>query len=240
MMSMTKLRSRTTNSIRKSVAMQRNGVSLGKSERKVSVVGSIEPLSEAFIQEILTGEKPKTPTAVDSNEEKGSDMNLTDTTGDETSTAINLYETVRPEVASIGGKVDEFAQFDSSVQPGFITIMQKNLSTKDVCRIMDVPVSSMRIFATALNPDFLWEDLGKTFKETVLGLLHNRSNRMESRSFQNCSSWREMWSCRLKMGSNFLRIRKTTENIFKKEALYFKLRSDSRSVPAVQALIPPV
>ncbi|KAJ5663664.1 hypothetical protein N7507_004395 [Penicillium longicatenatum] len=62
--------------------------------------------------------------------------------------------------------------------------MQKNLSAEDVCRIMDIPVSSMRIFATALNPDFLWKDLGRTFKETVLDLLHNRSNRMESRPCQ--------------------------------------------------------
>jgi ribosomal protein L17 len=119
---------------------------------------TIEPLDEDFLHEVLTGEKPTSLTAVDSDEKSG------------------------PETAAlIETKADEFSQFSSSLQASFINTMQNNLSAEDVCRIVKVPVSAMRVFIKALNPDFVWEDLGENFKATILGLLKERSNRAESR-----------------------------------------------------------
>jgi hypothetical protein len=118
--------------------------------------GSIEPLDEAFIHEILTGKKlePAPSTAID------------DTPGEE-------------ETATIETK-DEFAVFESSLQAEFIKTMQKPLSAEEVCDIMNVPVSAMRVFVKALNPDFVWEDLALNFKRVILELVKNRSNRAES------------------------------------------------------------
>jgi len=74
-----------------------------------------------------------------------------------------------------------FAPFSSSLQSSFIKTMQKNLSAEDVCHIVNVPATAMRVFIKALNPQFVWEDLGENFKGTILGLLNDRSNRAESR-----------------------------------------------------------
>jgi hypothetical protein len=59
--------------------------------------------------------------------------------------------------------------------------MQKNLSAEDVCGIIKVPVPAMRVFIKALNPEFVWENLGENLKGVILGLLKERSNRAESR-----------------------------------------------------------
>jgi len=120
---------------------------------------TIEPLDEAFLHEILTGEKLESSTAIDSIEELEAETN-------------DIVETKAE---------DEFAQFESSIQSSFIATMQKNLSAEDVCRIVNVPTTAMRVFIKALNPEFVWEDLGGNFKRTILGLLKDRSNRAESR-----------------------------------------------------------
>jgi hypothetical protein len=120
---------------------------------------NMEPLNEAFLHEILAGEKPESLATINSDE------NLATVT-----TTIIEKKTE-----------DEFAQFKSSLQSSFITTMQKNLSAEDVCGIMKVPVTAMRVFIKALNPEFVWEDLGENFKGVILGLLKDRSNRAGSR-----------------------------------------------------------
>jgi hypothetical protein len=114
---------------------------------------SIEPLDEAFLELVLTGKKP------DAVEEK-------------ISQAI-----IGPAVADEG----DFSQFEGAVLPNFISTMEKDLSTQDVCDILCVPTTSMRVFIKALNPGFEWDDLGQQFKIVVLGLLRDRTNRVESR-----------------------------------------------------------
>jgi hypothetical protein len=119
----------------------------------------IEPLDEAFVHEMLTGEKTQSTKSVClvQNEEKETTA-VTETKGE-----------------------NQFSQFEFSVQPSFITAMQQNLSGEDVCRILNVTPSAMRVFIKALNPEFAWQDLGGNFKSTVLGLLKDRSHRAESR-----------------------------------------------------------
>jgi hypothetical protein len=119
----------------------------------------IEPLDEVFLHEILTGEKPESLPDVGALEQAG-----TGTTA--------MVETQAES---------EFAQFRSSMQPCFITTMQKDISAESVCRSIDVPTTAMRVFIKALNPQFVWEDLGKNYKSTILGLLKDRSHRIESR-----------------------------------------------------------
>jgi hypothetical protein len=120
---------------------------------------NIEPLHIDFVVEILTGKKP-----------------------DDIATSKPDKEPAKVTTTMIIPEwQDEFAPFKSSLQPGFITTMQKNLSAEDVCGITKVPVATMRIFIKALNPNFEWEHLGENFKVVILGLLKERSNRAESR-----------------------------------------------------------
>lgn len=120
---------------------------------------NIEPIDETLLAEILTGEKPE-----------GAVATAVDNTPTEVTTTI----------AQLALEHD-FAKFESSVQASFITAMQTNLTEEDVCNIMKVPVSTMRVFIKALNPELVWDNLGKNFKGVVVGLLENRSNRAESR-----------------------------------------------------------
>jgi hypothetical protein len=124
---------------------------------------NIEPLNEAFLHEILTGEKPESLTTIG----KSAQQLATVTT---TTVIEKKLE-------------DEFTQFESSLPSSFITSMQKNLSAEEVCGIIKVPVPAMRVFVKALNPEFesVWENLGENFKGVILGLLRERSNRAESR-----------------------------------------------------------
>ncbi|KAJ5592172.1 hypothetical protein N7537_009076 [Penicillium hordei] len=126
--------------------------------KKSEFGNNIEPLDEVFLHEILTGEKSEFFPDIEPAEELG-----TDTTA--------MIETKAG---------DKFAPFKSSMQSSFINTMQKDLSAEIVCRIIGVPVTAMRVFIKALNPRFAWEDLWKNFKSTILGLLNNRSNRLES------------------------------------------------------------
>ncbi|KAG2001651.1 hypothetical protein GB937_009993 [Aspergillus fischeri] len=118
---------------------------------------SIEPLDEVFLHEIMTGEKsePAPPATID------------DFKGEEERAMIETE--------------DEFAEFESSLRAEFIKTMQKNLSAEEVCDIINVPVSAMRVFIKALNPEFIWEDLAVNFKSVILELVKDRSNRVESR-----------------------------------------------------------
>ncbi len=118
--------------------------------------GDIEPLDEGFVHEILTGEKSESPMIIDSTEK-----------------AQTMATTV------IDTTVEDFMQF-KSMSLEFVTSMQEALSAEEVCDILNVPVSAMRVFVKALNPTFVWEDLGKNFKSTIWGLLNNRSGRLES------------------------------------------------------------
>jgi hypothetical protein len=119
---------------------------------------NIEPLNEAFLHEILTGEKPESLATIKSDEE---------------------LATVATAIIEKKAE-DEFLHFSSSLQSSFITTMQKDLSAEDVCGIIKVPVTAMRVFIKALNPDFAWEHLGGNFKGVILGLLKERSNRVQS------------------------------------------------------------
>lgn len=121
---------------------------------------NIEHLDEAFLHEVLTGEKLESIATTNLN------IQMT--------TSISEKNTD-----------EEFAEFRLTVQPSFISTMQRDLSAEDACGIIQVPVSAMRVFIKALNPDFTWEDLGRNLKTVILGLLRERSNRAESRPTKN-------------------------------------------------------
>ncbi|KAM0341694.1 hypothetical protein ACHAPU_009942 [Fusarium lateritium] len=112
-----------------------------------------EPLNMDFVEEMLTGKRPES--AEEAVEQK-----------------VVVAETVD------GGS---FAQFKTSLAPRFISTMDKAMTAEDVCVMTNVPVSTMKVFVKALNPEFVWEDLGQQFKIVVLGLLKERSSRVESR-----------------------------------------------------------
>lgn len=112
----------------------------------------IEPLDEAFVHEILTGEKPATiPTPPKQ-------------------VTVEINTVVKTDREGL-------AQFSSILRPQFITDMEKTLSPMDVCRMMGIPDSTMRVFVNALNPKFLWEDLGDNFKKVIMMLMKERSDR---------------------------------------------------------------
>ncbi|KEY67815.1 hypothetical protein S7711_04125 [Stachybotrys chartarum IBT 7711] len=121
----------------------------------------IEPLDEALLHELLTGEKIEIHEIVPLNHEPKS------------ATESIVVPLRKPE--------DDFDPFKSSLSAKFVTEMQQDLTAEDVCGIINVSVPAMRVFVTALNPDFVWEDLGKNFRGVVLGLLQERSGREESR-----------------------------------------------------------
>ncbi|KAF5025516.1 hypothetical protein F66182_2421 [Fusarium sp. NRRL 66182] len=116
----------------------------------------IEPLDEQLLDEVLTGKRQEPVENVQAPMDKPI-----------------ISETLVDQV--------EFSQFRSSLAPSFISAMEKALSAEDVCRLLNVPVAGMRIFIQALNPDFVWEDLGQQFRVVVLDLLRQRSSRAEQR-----------------------------------------------------------
>jgi hypothetical protein len=121
--------------------------------------GDIEPLDESVVQEILTGE------AAMSGQE-GEDI-------DEATEKV-----AEKEVVNLG---DQFAQFQKSLNPDFILKMQQEFSVEAVCEVIMIPVSAMRVFVSALNPEFEWAEFGTNFQGVVLDLVRNRSGREESR-----------------------------------------------------------
>lgn len=118
---------------------------------------NIEPLNEAFLHHILSGEK--------------SDFLAT-------SNSHRKLETSTPIIEQKPG--DGFSQFGSSLKSAFVSKMEQNLSAEEVCGIIKVPVTAMRVFAKALNLEFVWDDLGGGFKAVILDLLKDRSGRAES------------------------------------------------------------
>jgi hypothetical protein len=110
----------------------------------------IEPLDEAFVHEIMTGEK-------------GPVFNVVK------QVASGTHVVVKPV---------RMMQFSSLVNADFITKMENVITSQDVCKIMNVPVSAMRAFASALNPEFeLEKHLGLNFKNVVIALLSDRKER---------------------------------------------------------------
>jgi hypothetical protein len=121
--------------------------------------GDIEPLDESVVQEILTGE-------VAMSSQEGEDV-------DEAT-----EEVAEKEVMNLG---DQFAQFQKSLNPDFILKMQQEFSVEAVCEVIMIPVSAMRVFVNALNPEFEWAEFGTNFQGVVLDLARNRSGREDSR-----------------------------------------------------------
>ena len=119
---------------------------------------NIEPLDEAFVHEILTGKKPECVAPIDSDEKPA-----TETT------------------AMIEADVEAaLLVFKSSIASSSIATMTEKLSAEDVCRAVNIPARTMRVFINALNPDFVWEDLGENFRRAILGLSNGRSKRIDS------------------------------------------------------------
>ena len=114
----------------------------------------IEPLNEALLHEILTGEKAA---VMDISQKSDSGAQVT----------------VKP----LG-----MLQFSHLMNPEFIQDVEKVITAVDVCKIVNVPILAMREFSTALNPAFKWEeDLGKNFKDVVISLLKKRKEREKQR-----------------------------------------------------------
>src|SRR4051812_20734781 len=80
----------------------------------------IEPLDEAFLDEIMTGNM---------------------------STVSTLEIAVGSEMDNIA-KPQGLKQFANIVKAGFITNVDSAVTLNDVCRIMNIPVSTMRVFAS--------------------------------------------------------------------------------------------
>lgn len=119
--------------------------------------GDIEPLDEAFVEEMLTGEVRASHAAV-----------------------TRIPQTLQVKLVE---EVEEAAleKYKSSLTPAFVQSMERQMTPEAACTLMHVPVETMQVFAKALNPDFVWEDLGCRFRVVIMGLLANRSARIESR-----------------------------------------------------------
>lgn len=117
---------------------------------------NIEPLDETFVNEILTGE---------------------------TSVALAAAPDNKPGIPTVVVNKEEqgLAQFASKLSSDFITKMEKDLSPEAVCDILGVPATTMKVFVRALNPAFVWDDLGESFKAVILHLVKERSDREGSR-----------------------------------------------------------
>lgn len=119
----------------------------------------IEPLDDTFVHQIMTGEilEPETE-ATQENE-----------------VATKTAAVAQTKPAEVG-----FSVFKATVKSQFINQMDKALSPADVCAIIGIPVHTMAAFVTALNPEFVWNRLGESFKDVILDLLKYRSDRTGS------------------------------------------------------------
>jgi hypothetical protein len=114
----------------------------------------IEPLDEAFLHEIMMGEKAAVM-ELSKKSESGSQV----------------------KVKPLGMR-----QFSHLMNPEFIQDMEKVITPIGVCKIMNVDISAMDIFSSALNPAFkLEENLVNNFKDVVISLLKNRKERENQR-----------------------------------------------------------
>ncbi|KAK4212030.1 hypothetical protein QBC37DRAFT_425840 [Rhypophila decipiens] len=122
----------------------------------------IEPIGEAFVREMLTGEAEK---------KELDDVEMEDVPATASTAVVEAKKTVDEEIL----------EFKGTLQASFVKDVQRPLTAKDVCAMIKVPERTMRVFVQALNPQFEWEAMGENFKIVVLGLLKDRSNRAESR-----------------------------------------------------------
>ncbi|KAG4440239.1 hypothetical protein IFR05_004258 [Cadophora sp. M221] len=112
----------------------------------------IEPLDEGFVTEIMTGEKRPA-------------LEL------EVQTPFGSQAVAQP----IGMK-----QFSDLMSAAFITRMENLVNPEDVCKMLNIPASTLRVFASTLNPEFnLEQDLAENFKSAVTGLLLDRKERQK-------------------------------------------------------------
>jgi hypothetical protein len=95
-----------------------------------------------------------------------------------------LNGTAPPEVESlsrsmsvvVNGKdtgTDGWKQFEKVAKPEFLKRVQRVSNPDEVCEILKVPESMMRVFISALAPDFQFERLPDTFRQIVFELLKN-------------------------------------------------------------------
>lgn len=119
----------------------------------------IEPLDESFVVEVLTGERPELATVA----APGSSLD-----------GIAPDPTVQVEVSALDA-------YKSSLVPAFVSSMERQMTAEHVCSMLNIPVETLQVFAKALNPKFAWDNLGDKFRAVILGLLANRSARIESR-----------------------------------------------------------
>jgi hypothetical protein len=95
-----------------------------------------------------------------------------------------LDGTIPPEVANLFNNMavvinekdtgeDGWEQFEKVAKPEFLKKVQRVSTPQEVCEMLKVPENMMRIFISALAPDFQLERLSGTFKEVVFALLKN-------------------------------------------------------------------
>lgn len=132
----------------------------------------IEPLDEAFVHEMVTGE---VLTEEDLWVEIGED-------GHEVARVKGAKqdgdEEGNKEVAQVKDGIDETLDgLKHLASAKFIQTLQGKMTPEDVCTMLKVPVSTMRILVNELNPGFDWDTLGQRLKVVVADLLLNRSKR---------------------------------------------------------------
>lgn len=113
----------------------------------------LEPLSAASVRQIVTGKRPDTLPPVQ-------------------------HAPVKTQVVAypLGMK-----QFSSIVKDAFIT-KTVNATTPQAVWEMNIPISTMQVFASALNHRFKWEErFVKNFRKEVIGLLMDRKEREQQR-----------------------------------------------------------
>jgi hypothetical protein len=72
----------------------------------------------------------------------------------------------------------QIIQFSSLAKADLLVKMQTASTLEDVCETMNIPVSAMLAFSSALNPNFdCKKDLTTNFKNAVISLLTNRTER---------------------------------------------------------------
>jgi hypothetical protein len=95
-----------------------------------------------------------------------------------------LNGTITPEAADLSNSMaiaingqetseDGWKQFEKVAKPDFLKKVQRVSRFEEVCEMLKVPESMMRIFVSALASDFQLERLPDTFKEVVFMLLKN-------------------------------------------------------------------
>lgn len=120
---------------------------------------NIEPLDHLFVEEMLMGWCPVT--------EEG------DIASEKEATALTV-----PEASKAAA--DGVEAYKSSLCTSFYKDMQEEMTAQHVCAMLNLTEETLGVFASALNPEFVWEELGGRFRGVILGLLANRSNRAES------------------------------------------------------------